>query len=123
MATETTYRNNYTGFPIIRADLEKLAQQALVPEKYVNENGELAERENTKYMGYEEVKVSSMTQKDVDECMAFLESCRGISRSNDELQEIINEEASAYFAGKRSADETAKNIQSRASIFMSEQYG
>lgn len=123
VASEMSYWNNYGNFPIVRADLEKLAQQALVPSKYVNENGELVESENTSYIGDEEIKISQMTQEDVDECMALIESCTSVSHTNEDLQAIIDEEASAYFAGTKSVDETAKTIQSRASIFMSEQYG
>ncbi len=40
----------------------------------------------------------------------------------DKIEEIINEETTEYFNGNISAQKTAENIQSRASIFMSERY-
>jgi hypothetical protein len=39
------------------------------------------------------------------------------------LQEIVYDEAETYFSGMKSAEEVARNIQSRVSIYLSEQYG
>jgi len=45
-----------------------------------------------------------------------------IARYDESLTDIINEEANNYFKGTKSVDETASLIQSRASIYLSEQY-
>lgn len=42
-------------------------------------------------------------------------------RTSSTLSSIINEEAEGFFAGQKSADEVARNIQNRASIYVNEQ--
>ena len=44
-------------------------------------------------------------------------------RHDDAVWEIVQTEANRYFAGQISAEECAKAIQSRASIYLSEQCG
>jgi hypothetical protein len=39
----------------------------------------------------------------------------------NEKQSIVHEEAAAYFAGQRSAEEVSHRIQSRAELYLSEQ--
>ena len=38
------------------------------------------------------------------------------------LEDILREEAAAYFAGGCTAQQAAKNIQSRASLYLQEQH-
>lgn len=44
-----------------------------------------------------------------------------VARADAQIQDIVSSEAADYFAGVRSAEETAANIQARVSIYMSEQ--
>lgn len=53
---------------------------------------------------------------------AFMEASV-LYRHDDEVWEIVQAEANRYFAGQISAEECAKAIQSRASIYISEQCG
>ena len=41
--------------------------------------------------------------------------------SSTEIFQIVNDEAAAFFAGERSAEDTAKVIQTRVSLYLSEQ--
>ena len=41
--------------------------------------------------------------------------------TQDQLQKIVSEEVSSYFAGEKSAEDVAAMIQNRASIYVSEQ--
>lgn len=120
--TERRYTVNYGNLPVLTQDLTKLGKDATIPSKYVS-NGEIVESENYFYIGDEEIKLGTMTQADVDELIAFINTVDGIYDYDESLNSIITEEASSYFAGTKSVDETAATIQSRASIYMSEQYG
>ena len=40
--------------------------------------------------------------------------------SGDDITNIINEEAAAYFSGQKSAEDVAKIIQSRMQVYLSE---
>ena len=43
-----------------------------------------------------------------------------VADADTEIMELIREDASAYFAGAKSLDETVKIIQGRVSIYVSE---
>ena len=67
-----------------------------------------------------------LTRESSSQCRAFfdlLERTKGAAiYRNDTLIRIIMEEGQPYPAGGRSPEETAEDIQSRISIYMSEQY-
>lgn len=110
------------NFPVLTDQLEKLGMQATDPLKRFNENGELVPEQNLYYIADEEIEVSPLTQAEADELIAYLKTVSSISKDDEDLNTIINEEASSYFSGVKSAEETAKMIQSRVSIYLSEQY-
>ena len=60
----------------------------------------------------------------VERFMGLLENTRGADRCSDsQVRDIILECGQAYLAGDKSLEETVELIQSRASIYVSEQYG
>lgn len=59
-------------------------------------------------------------QSDVDKLNALLNETKYIEDRNNPIHKIIFEETGAYFAGDRTAEETARIIQSRASIYVAE---
>ena len=73
-------------------------------------------------MGNTEVKVNLITQDEVNMLIDYFSTVDNIARYDESLTDIINEEANAYFEGTKSVDEAASLIQSRASIYLSEQY-
>ena len=60
------------------------------------------------------------TQEEIDGIRHLIESARPLSWESEEIYAIIGEESASYFAGQKSADETAKIIQSRVQIYVSE---
>lgn len=68
-----------------------------------------------------EFEVGLLTQDELDRLTAYINSIQNLSISYDnDLWNIINDEILAYFGGERTAEETAKLIQDRASIMVSE---
>jgi len=65
-----------------------------------------------------------LTQKELDQTIALINSLSGIVYLNDDLMNIIREVASDFFNGRYStAQEAARIIQSRAAILVAEQMG
>lgn len=62
-------------------------------------------------------------QSDADAFLALVDQCTTMNFYDDAIMDIILEEAQELLAGNRTAAETAKNIQERASLYMLEQYG
>ena len=120
---DTRVNTGYSGFPILRSDLDKLAAQAIIPPYHYNSKGEKeVEDDMTMYVNGQETKIDPMTQADVDNMMKLLTSADHTVRFDIDLWKIVDEEAQAFFSGQKSVDETAAMIQSRATIYLSEQY-
>lgn len=61
-----------------------------------------------------------MTWEDADRLLEFLDELEVVNEENDDIMNIILDEAEGYFAGVRSAGETAKLVNSRAGILLAE---
>ena len=88
----------------------------------LDENGEkIPEAVYNIGIGTENISVYSLTQAQADKIYAVVENVTRHMETNTELFDIVNEEAQAYFAGQKSAEEVADIIQSRAGIYLREQ--
>lgn len=112
----------YYGLPVYRPALEKLAEGLSERPYYINsETGEKVYYDNTVYINNEEVVIEPMTREEADRWLNFIESVdKRANRTSDEVFNIVNEEAAAYFSGQKTVDEVAGIIQSRMSIYISE---
>jgi ABC-type glycerol-3-phosphate transport system substrate-binding protein len=61
-----------------------------------------------------------LTQAEIDAVDALIASTTQVFTYYTEVLTIISEEAAEYFAGRKSAEETAKLVQSRVQIYISE---
>ena len=66
------------------------------------------------------VRNQPLDEATIDQTMDLIKGASKIQRNDSALLEIINEELSVFFSGTRSAEETARIIDSRASIYVSE---
>ena len=112
------YQSRYGsyGFSVNRELFDKSFQDALGQEfnNYVmDENGEFVNQKIT------------FTQEDMDMLLGVINNTQLFGQSyastQDQLQKIVSEEVSSYFAGEKSAEDVAAMIQNRASIYVSEQ--
>ncbi len=108
------------GLPVSKKVFLEKAQEATQNPYWMDENGEKQEYEDTFYINDEEIVLPNMTQEQVDEFVAFVESIDKCSYYNQDVQEIIQEEAAAFFSGQKSAQDVAGIIQSRVQIFVNE---
>ncbi len=82
--------------------------------------GEREEYEDTYYINGEELTLPIMSDEEIQYVTDFLTSVSEVAVYDTALQTIVVEEAAAYFSGQKSAKEVAGVIQSRASIYVSE---
>jgi len=69
---------------------------------------------------YENYWSKPVTQAQVDQLMAIITGAKAIYHYDSALFDIIKEEAAAFFAGSKSAADTAAVIQGRAQTYLSE---
>ena len=113
LLTEEYQKDNYS-LPTNMNLLNKQLEEAMSPEK----------ADSTWTMGgngYEITVSEQLTQADVDKIMELINSVSGVYAYNQSVFTIIQEEAAAYFAGQKSAEDTAAQIQSRMNIYVNEQ--
>ncbi len=116
------YQNTITNeFPVKLSRIDALAKEAMQPYSWTDETtGEVIVYPSEWWIGGESIVIGEITQEYVDIVKNYLRSLTQVVRYDTSMMNIINEEAAAFFAGSKSAEETAKIIQNRVSIYVSE---
>ena len=110
------------GFPSLKSEFDKLADESMEKPKYKDENGKEVEEDLTYYTSSKEIKVDPLTKEERDFIVDYIESADNVSADFDpEVESILEEEIMAYIGGEKTADEVIDLIQSRVSILVSEQ--
>ena len=66
------------------------------------------------------IEIPAPTQEDIDDFCEMMERACGMPGFNRFIWEIVSQEAAAYFAGDKTAQEAADLIQNRVSLYVSE---
>lgn len=106
--------------PVDKAVFVSKAEEAMEKPYYLDENGEKVEYDDIFYMNGEEIILPQMTREQVDEFISFVEGIDKRTYNNENIQNIINEEAEAFFSGQKSVEDVAGIIQSRAQVYVNE---
>ena len=86
----------------------------------LDDDGEKHYEDDYYWVNDTQIVVSPLNQEDVDTVKKFVESLSLVYSPNEELYNIVTEEADAYFNGQKTAQEVAEIIQSRVSIYVNE---
>ena len=113
------YQDDTYCFPIRKSSYDKKAED-ITHKPYYMDGDKKVEYEDSYYFGGEEVVMQPLTKDEVLEINNFIKSLTLVSNYNENVNNIIFEEASAYFSGQKSAKEVADIIQSRLSIYVNE---
>ncbi len=112
------------SFPVKRSRLDELAKVAMEPPSYTwtDENGveHVETYPRTYWIGGESIEMDDMTQADIDKVNELLFAVNTAMVYDTKVQEIIAEEAEAFFNGQRSAQDAAGIVQSRVQTYISE---
>ena len=109
------------GFPVSRTAFDKLVEEAKEPQSYPDESGKMVPIDTTIWRGGEEIKIPEMPQSFADEIKSYIEGITVTSYYDEKVYNIIEEECGKFFSGDQSAQQAASMIQSRASLYLSEQ--
>ena len=120
--TEDYQKQNTWQLPTNRAIFEMRKEEAMTDDVSVDENGnETIVPRFTFGMESGEYDVYAMTQEQYDQFLSLLNLIDSTVSYDTSIIEIIREESASFFAGQKSAKETADVIQSRVSIYVNEQ--
>ena len=87
---------------------QRIAEALAPPETIIVDVGD---------MGYE---MHPASQAEMDAFVACFALTTQSAYRNETIAEIVSEEAAMYFAGDQTAEQTAKQIQSRVQLYLSE---
>ncbi|MBR4319697.1 MAG: extracellular solute-binding protein [Oscillospiraceae bacterium] len=121
MLSEEAQESLDMALPVRREAFDKAAENALLPNTGFDEEGNEIEVPFTVYRGEEEITPDPFTKADTDRIKSYIESITEYAYYDEQVYNIVNEEAQKYFAGDQSAQAAADMIQSRASLYISEQ--
>ncbi len=119
-----------TGFPVHRAVLEKKAHTVTEPQYFRNSDGSFALDENgekqmipigSTWDGTNYHEIYACSERQVQSVMDVLMNTGCIMDANDAIYDIVTEQAKAFYARQKSAEEVARLIQSKANIYVNEQ--
>jgi len=117
LTPEFAATNIWWPFPVNKEAFNKVAEAAMAEEGYEMTIGW---GRSPGDMGIT-IEMKPITQVEIDMFMDLVNSASGIVFYNEALLNIISEDTSDFFNGRRSAQETARVIQNRVRIFVSEQ--
>lgn len=110
------------GFPIRKASLDKQFELDMKPNYYEDEEGNQVEQPKTTW-GWDDfsIEIMAATQEEIDAVKALIASAEKISENTDQqIIDIITEEAEPFFKGQKSAADVANIIQNRVQIYVNE---
>ena len=123
------------AFPMSQAEFDKLKTEAMTEEYQLDENGntvdwdEDGQPDKMVKGSYETVEngetvykyVYALPQEYIDIIMNVINSTTSVVDYDQEILNIVTEEAAAYFAGDKDVHATASMIQSRVNLYVQEQ--
>ncbi len=107
------------NFPIRQSSFDKMGEASMHKVFYM-EGDEKVEYDDTYYVDDLEIVIDPLTAEEVQEVKDFIASITLVYSVNDSVNAIIQEEASAFYSGQKTAQEVADIIQSRVSIYVNE---
>jgi ABC-type glycerol-3-phosphate transport system substrate-binding protein len=119
LSEEFAEEQNYGQFPIRRDYFDSRAAEAM-ERPYYMEGDEKVYYDDMYYINGEEMIIEPLTAAQVDEIVSFVEGVSNTRFYNEDIQNIISEEAATFFSGQKTVDEVTQIIQRRAQVYVDE---
>ena len=128
---EEDFQKSLWNFPILKSAFEANAKEAMTQEYETDADGNQVLDENgnpipisTGGMSYGDepmIELYAVTQEQYDAVMAVIDSTTSFVDYDQNVLNIISDEAAGYLAGSKTVEEASKLIQSRVSLYIQEQ--
>lgn len=124
------YQLSLNPFPINREAYDVLLEKAMTPTYMRDENGNIlldASGEKIEMpknhwpVGSQIVDFFALTQEEADQLMDLIQRTDCLRSMDQTLLQKITQECQPFFAGQKAAEEVARLLQSKISIYLSEQ--
>ena len=120
LAPEYQTSGEMYNMPVLKSAFLAKAQEATERPYWTDENGNREYYDDIWYINGEEIILEPFTQEEVDRICQFIYTVNRTAYYNEDIRNIIAEEAEPFFAGHKSVQEVVNIIQSRAQIYVDE---
>ena len=107
--------DSYSGFSTVKQKFEEELQEATKEKSDDDESAQLWDQIN-----HVQVKMKPLSQEEVSKFYDYTVSINSLDCMNNEITNIIAEEASAFYCGQKTAEEVADIIQNRVTVYINE---
>ena len=107
-------------WPVSINALDEMANKAMEPLYYTDENGNRVEDHIIMNIGGENIELPRISDTEVDQLYAFLKGLTSQAYIDSSVENIIIEESAGFFEGQKTAEDVAGVIQSRVQIYINE---
>lgn len=114
------YQKSIWGVPATITRFNEMAEEAKKVPTYEDWEGNIVESPNMYYIGGQEIEIKPLTDADIERVRNLILSANQKAGDLADIEEILSEELESFFAGQKSAEDVAKIIQSRVSIYLNE---
>lgn len=111
---------DFWGLSVHKSILEESKKQAMEKSYYTDEEGNRIEYDDTMYINGQEITYSPLSQEQADQLVDFIYSVNNKVFHNEDIVNIVTEEAEAFFKGQKSAKEVTDLIQNRVQLYINE---
>lgn len=110
-----------TGFPTLISAYNQINEEYMTPDYTQDENGEQTEESKGSYSeGSFFVEYRTSTKEEAEWMTDVIAHCDRTFMGDTQIENIVMEEAAAFFSGQKSVEETAEIIQNRVKIYVNE---
>ena len=123
--TEDYQESNTWSFPTNKTVFDSRLKEAMTPIYYTDpETGEQVEQSQGG-MSWgpnpeDSIEFYAMSQEEADQLMGLIDSTTVLYSYDEELLSIVMDASAPYFAGQRTLDDVARQVQSRVSLYVNE---
>lgn len=131
LRTFLSENNEIWGLPVNRKLFDEMKKEAMTPDYMTDEEGNVVLDENGEKIEFSHMSMSfgdgntieiyAMTQEEADQLEKLIQNTTKTIERDDQVTQLVAEEAQAYFNGQKSAEEVARLIQSKVNIYVNEQ--
>ena len=107
-------------FPVRISSLNRMEEKAWERPYYEDENGNREEYDDIIQINGVEIKMKPLTKEETALVKEYIGKITNVSVVNEDIYNIILEEAESYFNDQKTAEDVAEVIQSRVKIYVNE---